>query len=664
MVSLGWIRSNHENLPIFVKNRIREIKKNVSTEVWHYCKSADNPADIITRYKHREILSDLWWRGPKFLRDKNLQFEDADEVSYKIEDPPALEFSTNSEVNVMITNLVNENSIEKIIDLENYNDVLKLFRVTAYVLLFIHNCKRRKRELNVEPMNTKFYLSAKYLKLAREMWIRTNQEYLLQSKEITDLRKTFMTFADEKGIFRLRSRISNSKESYDVKNPIMLDRSHRLTELLILYFHAKVYHNGVKQTLGELRATFWVSKARSLVKRILRNCVKCQRFNSRAYRYPFGASQLPAFRFDEKRPFSSVGIDYCGPLYVTPVYGNSLEKFKAFIVLYTCAATRGLVLDVVSSASSKAFIESLRRFIARRGCPQLILTDNGSVFTSTESQNFAANRFITWKFNVACAPWWGGIWERLVSCFKRCIKKVVGVRKISLVELETITLEIETILNNRPICEDFDNEIDDVLTPNHLLFGRRIESINNDDFDDEIILGSPELNRREKGLQTVLTNFWKIWRKDYVTTLRNFQQIVPKTPKINLGDIVIVHDEKIPRQFWKLGRVIEIIKGPDEVIRAAKIMVAKTGLAISRPLNRLYPIEIRGNEGRTEEKEMLTDVYEKHTEVDDDELLKNAPNLNIAQQSEDNDIESSSNTRPKRNAAIMADFKRRNVTAS
>ena len=179
---------------------------------------------------------------------------------------------------------------------------------------------------------------------------------------------------------------------------------------------------------------------------------------------------------------------------------------------------------------------------------------------------------------------------------------MIGVRKVSLIELETLTLEIECILNNRPLCEDFDNEIDDVITPNHLLFGRRIEAINNDDFEDEHFLDTFELNRREKGLQVVLTHFWKIWRKDYVTMLRQFQQIVPDTPKIALGDIVIIHEEKIPRQFWKLGRIMEIIKGPDEVIRAAKIKVAKTGLTISRPLNRLYPIEIRGNQIRNNKR--------------------------------------------------------------
>ena len=74
--------------------------------------------------------------------------------------------------------------------------------------------------------------------------------------------------------------------------------------------------------------------------------------------------------------------------------------------------------------------------------------------------------------------WQGGIWERLVSCVKRCLKKVVGIRKVSYIELQTLIMEVEAVLNNRPLCHDYDSEIEDVLTPNNLIYGRRLESIN------------------------------------------------------------------------------------------------------------------------------------------------------------------------------------------
>ena len=55
----------------------------------------------------------------------------------------------------------------------------------------------------------------------------------------------------------------------------------------------------------------------------------------------------------------------------------------------------------------------------------MMVSDNGGVFVADETQKFASERGIRWKFNLDCAPWFGGVWERLVASVKRCIKKVV-----------------------------------------------------------------------------------------------------------------------------------------------------------------------------------------------------------------------------------------------
>ena len=199
--------------------------------------------------------------------------------------------------------------------------------------------------------------------------------------------------------------------------------------------------------------------------------------NTRAYEYP-NLSQLPELRFDDTYPFSNCGVDYLGPVFCLPVYGNSSDLYKAYVVLYTCTTTRAVILDVVSNANTDNFLNSFKRFLSRRGCPTKMISDNGSVFVAHATQQFAADRGIYWKFNLDCAPWFGGIWERLVASVKRCLKKVVGRKKLSFVELQTLILEIEFILNNRPIGVDYDDDQEEVLTPNHLVFGRRLESIN------------------------------------------------------------------------------------------------------------------------------------------------------------------------------------------
>lgn len=231
---------------------------------------------------------------------------------------------------------------------------------------------------------------------------------------------------DESGIIKSRGRIENSSLS---KHPKMLCREDRLTLLIVKDCHDKVKHRGVKQTLAELRSEYWINRAKSFVKKILRSCVTCKRIHGRAYSYP-PIPSLPPSRLVEERPFKAVGIDHCGPLFVKAIYEDESEEIteqkKSYITLYTCASTRGIVLDVVRDTSAIEFIDSLLKFICRRGCPSIAITDNGTAFRAAETQSFAVSRNICWKFNVTNASWTGGFFERLVACVKNCLKKTVG----------------------------------------------------------------------------------------------------------------------------------------------------------------------------------------------------------------------------------------------
>ena len=139
---------------------------------------------------------------------------------------------------------------------------------------------------------------------------------------------------------------------------------------------------------------------------------------------------------------------------------------------------RGIILDLVKDGYTKTFINSLRTFIARRRCPKNVISDNGKVLTADEIQPFCSSKGISWGLNLAKAPWQGSFWERLVSLCKRCLKKVVGKRKLTFDELQVITFEIESILNNRPLCYIYDDIDDVIITPNSLLFGRNLKSSN------------------------------------------------------------------------------------------------------------------------------------------------------------------------------------------
>lgn len=73
-----------------------------------------------------------------------------------------------------------------------------------------------------------------------------------------------LNLKEENGIIRCMGRLKNAPLSYDTKHPILLSR-----ELIIKHCHHKVSHNGMGETLNELRTRFWMPQARNYVKKII-----------------------------------------------------------------------------------------------------------------------------------------------------------------------------------------------------------------------------------------------------------------------------------------------------------------------------------------------------------------------------------------------------------
>ena len=136
-------------------------------------------------------------------------------------------------------------------------------------------------------------------------------------------------------------------------------------------------HDGVKETLTEIRRKFWIVKGSTCVRALLYRCVLCGRFEGAAYRPP-PPPPLPAFRVQEQPPFTYTGVDYAGPLHVR-TYGQT-ETDKAWICLFTCLVTRAVHLEVVTDMSTETFIRALKRFSARRGVPCKFHSDNRKTF--------------------------------------------------------------------------------------------------------------------------------------------------------------------------------------------------------------------------------------------------------------------------------------------
>ena len=135
-----------------------------------------------------------------------------------------------------------------------------------------------------------------------------------------------------------------------------------------------------------------------------------------------------------------------------------------------------------SQCTSIKVISCLKWFLSRRGYVNMFISDNFSVFRSNRVANFLRLNDLKWKYILSLSPWWGGFYEHLIRIMKRTVWKVLGNAKLNYEELLTVLMEIERVVNSRPISYRYNDEITETLTPSHLLIGRNIHSeVNNAD---------------------------------------------------------------------------------------------------------------------------------------------------------------------------------------
>ena len=252
-----------------------------------------------------------------------------------------------------------------------------------------------------------------------------------------------------------------------------------------------------------------------------------------------------------------------------------------------------MYLDIAQNYDSDALIQLLERFFNRYGASSTIVSDNGSNFTAKATKDFAKSRFIRWSYNIEAAPWQGGLFERLIQSTKRILKKSLRKEILTYNELLTLLKRIENILNNRPLTYVYDSEVGQPpLTPNHLIYGRKIEPSNTTDDSNKEDTNFLNCDR----LRTILDHFWTQWKDEYITSLRErtySRKLRGIDTTIKVGDVCLIEDTG-PRNIWKVGRVEEAISGKDNQARAAVVKTVNGPLR--RPINKLVVIESTKND--------------------------------------------------------------------
>ena len=614
-IVLYWIRGYDKEWKQFVENRVREIRTLIPVECWHHCRGDVNPADLPSRGVEGTEPSAIgsWLKVPQHVCEP-----DQEPCNPELKpEACAMELKAGDRTSSMTVHsgVVEESSrIDSVIRVEDFSTLRQLLGVTARVQKFITLLKFK---VKADPQHRMKTMTAVDILNAERLWIRQSQLSLVQNDSFRMWQTQFGLRKDRDGIWRCVGRLQRADLSDDTKHPIFLDKCHPLSTLIVWNCHARVMHGGVKETLTELRSKFWISRGRQFVKTVLSKCTVCKRFSSRPLSGPPPPS-LPDFRVQEAPPFSFIGVDHAGPLYLR-------NGEKVWICLFTCCLVRAVHLELVPDLTAESFKRCLRRFSARRGVPRKVVSDNSKTFRSAnkilkalmntpEVERHFLDLRTQWTFILEKAPWWGGFYERLIQSVKRCLRKAIGKARMDFDELVTVLVEVEATLNSRPISYVSSEDMEEPLTPSHLLMGRRLCSLPSpvdvSDADPEFGVTSVNLTRRMMYLNTVLGNFWKRWKTEYLVGLREVHSSGRKgakdtVAKINFGDVVLIHDPAQPRALWRIGKVEKLLQGSDGLVRGASLRVRSgtTTILLNRPLQLLYPLEFGSTTDQTDQCE-------------------------------------------------------------
>ena len=498
---------------------------------------------------------------------------------------------------------IEDSDKEPLLKVGKWSSLAKVTRIMSWVLRFVTRCRKKP----MEHCDGDKLTSAEVSQANKQLTLMTQSEHfeeeiacLKAGKHVAKSSNLYKLspFIGEDGLLRARCRLNYSDLTFDEKFPILLPKCH-FSLLIVREKHAQLKHAGVSQMITAVRNHYWVIGLRSLARKVKGECLSCKRVDARACQEPM--APLMEARLKKAPAFNTTGLDYAGPVYCKDFPG---EKF--YILLFTCAVTRAVHLELVNSLSLTHFLLAFRRFVSRRGLPKTVFSDNAKTFksASTELLKLYGSNSPYWRFSVPRAPWWGGWWERMVRNMKVSLKKTIGLKSLERTELETLLTEVEACLNSRPLTfvgDDIDNG--HPLTPSHFLLGRgsHLDKVSCEPSLDV----SPELiKEKSKALEGRCDMFWKQWQDEYLKHLP-LPKRRDKFGKLEVGSVVLIREDNCPRLQWPMGVVERLIPGKDGVARTVEVRTKRGNFF--RPIQRLHGMEL--NEERATEEVRKENVY-------------------------------------------------------
>ena len=601
-LTIQYIQNKQHRFKTYVANRVSEILQYTSEKQWNHVSGSVNPADILSRgvsdpckLLEPNKENTLWFSGPAFLQQDEdcwpkLSIDSLDTGDKEIK-------RTSAFVSLALLHIRTA-----VLEAYRFSSWPKLKRVAAYCQRWIHNARCSK---SGEERRSGEQLSCDELKIG-ELFIVKEVQRVAFSDELNTIAAdrplpkssklvSLSPVVDADGVLRVGGRLRKAPISPESRHQCILPSDHHVTQIIISHEHVTNGHIGPEHILANIRVRYWILNGRVAIKGVLRRCFFCQvRRAIRAYPY---MADLPSGRVAYKQPpFTNCGVDVFGHLYIK----QGRKRLKRWGVIFTCLTVRCIHLEIVETSDTDSFINALRRFTNRRGCPETVYSDCGSNFqgatneldefksnlSGTEITQAATKMNIKWDFNPPASPHMGGAWERLIRSVKEVMTGLMNNRILTDPQLHTLFTEVENIVNSRPLTHLSDS-VDDLqaLTPNHILYGLH----RNWGYIADTSCKDVASRKKWRQVQALRNCFWDQWRKQYLPTLTQRRKWQKTLPNLRPGQLVILEDDMQRRKNWPLARVTKVQPGDDGVVRVAEVRT-KDGTYV-RPVVKLLRLE-------------------------------------------------------------------------
>ncbi|XP_026742765.1 uncharacterized protein LOC113504589 isoform X2 [Trichoplusia ni] len=600
-IVLGWLAASPTQLKTFVRHRVSEIQETAEGRPWRYVPSLSNPADLSSRGLRADKLlsSSLWWSGPQFLLEDTSSWPQFPEQNRQVLNLPEIVSSHHIDIRTTTENIINS------LFPKYSSNFYALQRMMAYLLRFCNKCRRRSSAhgplTSTELQNSLHFLCtlAQQESFPEEYFLLSTGKQLPAKNKLLSLSPFFDRNSN---LIRVGGRLSNSFYDYDVKHPILLSSSHVICKLIFNMYHTRLMHPGPQLLLATIRHHYFPIGGKNLAKTVTHQCVKCCRIKASTIQPMMG--NLPEQRLHLEFPFLDSGVDYAGPIMIADRKGRGCRLVKSFICVFVCLATRAIHLELVSDLTREAFLAAMNRFIARRGKPRNIFSDNGTTFVGafnelanllSQDLNFSTiDPGINFSFIPAYTPHFGGLWESAVKSTKHHLRRVLSLTNLTFEEMATCLIQVEAILNSRPLTP-LSNDPSDLtpLTPAHFLIGRSL-----------ILLPHPQIERanvnhlqRFRRIEFLKQHFWARFSQEYIVWLQERTKWRQSSGELKEGTLVVIKDKSLPPLLWLLGRITRTLPGRDGISRVADIRTRKG--VIRRAFNTICPLPVSVEDSST-----------------------------------------------------------------